>query len=292
MTKPISFDGQVAIVTGAGAGLGRAHARALAARGARGVVNDLGPGAQAVADEITASGGVAHASQASVTDPQAIAAMVAQALDDWGRIDILINNAGILRDKSFAKQTLDTLDAVIDVHLRGSWICTQAVWGIMRDQGYGRVLLTSSSSGIHGNFGQANYAAAKAAMIGLMNTLHIEGEKYGIRVNCLAPAALTAMTRDLLPADAARVLAPERVAPGALFLVSPEAPSKVILGAGAGGFSIIRIEETAGLHLGDAPSVDDVAAHWDDIRNQQPAAALPAAWAQTQNFVALARRRN
>ena len=289
MPDPISFDGQVAIVTGAGAGLGRAHALALAERGARVVVNDLGPGAQSVAQEITSRGGTARASQASVTDPAAIATMVADTLADWGRIDILINNAGILRDKSFAKQTLDTLDAVIDVHLRGSWICTQAVWGAMRDQGYGRILFTSSSSGLHGNFGQANYAAAKAAMIGLMNTLHIEGEKYGIRVNCLAPAALTAMTKDLLPDDAAKVLAPERVAPGALFLTSADAPSKVILGAGAGGFSVIRVEETAGIHLGDAPTIDDVAANWDRIRTQQPAAPLPAAWAQTQQFVALAK---
>jgi NAD(P)-dependent dehydrogenase (short-subunit alcohol dehydrogenase family) len=283
MSDTINFRGRVAIVTGAGGGLGRSHALALAARGCKLVVNDLG-GAQAVVDEITAMGGAAIPDAASVTDPQAVAAMVAKAMETWGRVDILINNAGILRDKTFLKLTPALFEEVLDVHLRGSWICTQAVWPIMRDQAYGRVLFTTSSSGLYGNFGQANYSTAKAGVVGLMNTLHIEGAKYNIRVNCLSPAATTRMTEDLLPPEAAALLTPESVSPGAVFLVSEDAPSKTILAAGAGVFSVVRIVETPGIALQGTGSAEDLAAQWDDITGQAGAEPLEAAWAQTQKF--------
>ena len=297
MSDGLRFDGRVAIVTGAGGGLGRTHALALAARGCKVVVNDLGGSvdgsgasgaAQAVVDEITAAGGEALADRASVTDPEAVAAMIAKAMDAWGRVDILINNAGILRDKTFGKITPDLFDAVFDVHLRGSWTCAQAVWEIMRGQGYGRIVFTTSSSGLYGNFGQANYGAAKSAVVGLMNTLHIEGAKYGIRVNCLSPTARTRMTEELLPPEAAALLTPESVSPGAVFLASEAAPSKVILGAGAGVFSVVRIEETPGIAFGQYVTADDLAAHWDALQGQSGAEPLEAAWAQTQKFVELA----
>ena len=288
MPQPIRFDDRVALVTGAGGGLGRAHALALAARGAKVMVNDPGgTSAAQVAAEITASGGTARADTASVTDKTAVEAMVARAMDSWGRVDILINNAGILRDKTFAKMTDDLWDSVIDVHLRGSYLCTRAVWDIMRAQGHGRILFTTSSSGLYGNFGQANYAAAKAAMIGLMNTLALEGDKHGIRVNALAPAAATQMTDALLPPGAAQVLTPASVAPAALFLVSDNAPTRTILGAGAGVVSVARVVETPGVVLGPDHDVDAVAAAWDRIATQEGAAPLPAAWAQTQKFIEL-----
>ncbi len=255
----ITFDEQVAIVTGAGHGLGRSHALALAERGARVVVNDLGGArdgtgssagaAAAVVDEIEAAGGEAMASTASVTDDADIAEMVAGALERWGRIDILINNAGILRDKSFAKMTLDDFRAVLDVHLVGSAICTRAVWEHMRDRGYGRIVMTSSSSGLYGNFGQANYGAAKLGVVGLMNTLAIEGAKYDIRVNALAPVAHTRMTDELLPEEAKALLKPGEVTPGVLALVAADAPSGTVLAAGAGGYAVARIVETDGVWL-------------------------------------------
>lgn len=280
----LNFKNRVAIVTGAGGGLGRAHALALAARGCKVVVNDLG-GAQAVVEEITALGGEALADNASVTDPLAVAAMVETAMKTWGRVDILINNAGILRDKTFAKITPDLFDAVIDVHLRGSWICTQAVWGLMREQGYGRVIFTTSSSGLYGNFGQANYSAAKAGVVGLMNTLHLEGAKYGIRVNCLSPAAATQMTEDLLPEGTAALLTPESVAPAAVFLASEDAPSKTILTAGAGVFAVAQIVETPGVALDDPTSPEELAQRWREITAQPGATPIEAAWAQTQKFI-------
>lgn len=294
MSDQIRFEGRVAIVTGAGGGLGRSHALALAARGARVLVNDPGGAldgagasgaAQRVVDEITALGGTALADTASVTDKDGVTAMVARAMDAWGRIDILINNAGILRDKSFAKMSDDLWDSVIDVHLRGSYLCTRAVWEIMREQGYGRILFTTSSSGLYGNFGQANYGAAKAAVVGLMNTLAIEGEKSGIRVNALAPAAATRMTEALLPDGAAERLTPASVTPSALFLVSENAPTKTILGAGAGVVSVARITETPGLSLGLDHDVDTIARHWEALSTQDGASELPGAWAQTQKFV-------
>src|SRR5579863_696354 len=243
----IRFDGRVAIVTGAGNGLGRSHALGLAARGAKVVVNDVGSAldgsggsgsaADRVVQEIEAAGGSAIADNANVTDFAAVASMVERAKAKWGRIDILVNNAGILRDKSFAKMDLADFRAVMDVHVMGAVHCTKAVWDLMRAQNYGRIVFTSSSSGLYGNFGQANYGAAKAAMIGLMNVLHHEGQKNNICVNILSPTALTAMTEGLLPAAAAALLTPESVTPAVLFLVSETAPSRVIVGAGAGCFA-------------------------------------------------------
>jgi NAD(P)-dependent dehydrogenase (short-subunit alcohol dehydrogenase family) len=260
------FDGRVAMVTGAGGGLGRCHALALAARGAQVLVNDMGPGAQAVADEITAAGGQALAVQCSVTDEAAVAAMVQRALDTWGRVDILVNNAGILRDKSFAKMDMADFRLVLEVHLVGAAICTQAVWAHMKAQRYGRIVMTTSSSGLYGNFGQANYGAAKMGLVGLMQTLALEGAKDGIRVNCLAPTAHTRMTEGLLPPAVLDALQPEAVSPGLLYLVSEGAPSRAILCAGAGTFEAAHITLTPGLHLGTGEHVaDQVATHWDDI---------------------------
>ena len=240
----LTFKDRVAIITGAGGGLGRQHALALAQRGARVVVNDFGrpaegsdrTAAEAVVAEITAAGGRAIANHASVTDEAGVQAMVQQTLDLWGRIDILVNNAGILRDKSFAKMDLADFRLVLDVHLMGAVICTHAVWPQMHAQKYGRVVMTTSSTGLYGNFGQANYGAAKMALVGLMQTLSIEGARDGIHVNCLAPTAATRMTEGLMPAAVLAALTPESVTPGLLFLVSDEAPTRTILCAGAGTF--------------------------------------------------------
>jgi len=254
--KKIDFHGRVAIVTGAGAGLGREHALALARRGARVVVNDLGEAARTVAEEIRAAGGEALVGRASVTDVAAVEAMVRQALDTWGRIDILVNNAGILRDKSFGKMELADFRLVLEVHLMGAVHCCRAVWDAMRAQRYGRIVMTTSSSGLYGNFGQSNYGAAKMALVGLMQTLALEGEKHGIRVNCLAPTAATRMTEGLLPPAALEQLRPEAVTPALLHLASEEAPTRVILCAGAGTFERAHITLTQGLHIGigeDAP---------------------------------------
>ena len=252
---PIQFQGRVAIVTGAGGGLGRSHALALAARGAKVVVNDLASADKVVA-EIRAAGGQALASAASVTDPDAVQAMVKDAVDAWGRVDILVNNAGILRDKTFAKMDLADFRLVMDVHLMGAVHCTKAVWELMREQRYGRIVMTTSSSGLYGNFGQSNYGAAKMALVGLMNTLALEGEKHGIRVNCLAPTAHTQMTEGLMPAEVLDQLRPEAVTPGLLYLASEEAPTKTVLCAGAGTFERANITLTQGVHVGtdtDAP---------------------------------------
>ncbi len=250
----LDFSGKVAIITGAGGGLGRSHALALAARGARVVVNDMGgsvngsggadTAAAKVVAEIVELGGEAIADHCDITDVDAVAAMVATAVDKWGRVDILINNAGILRDKSFIKAELDDFRKVIDVHLMGSVICSKAVWPHMVEQNYGRILMTTSASGIYGNFGQANYGAAKSGVVGLMNVLAIEGERKGIRVNSLAPTAATRMTEDLLDEKTLALLAPESISPGALFMVSDDAPTKTILSAGAGVFAIARMEES------------------------------------------------
>ncbi len=271
----IQFDGRVALITGAGGGLGRQHALALAALGAKVIVNDLtpagagAPSAAAVVAEITAAGGTAMASQASVTDEAAVAMMVQQALDAWGRIDILVNNAGILRDKSFGKMSMADFRLVLDVHVVGAAICTQAVWATMRAQKYGRVVMTSSSSGLWGNFGQANYGAAKMALVGLMQTLSIEGAKDGIRVNCLAPTAATRMTEGLLPAPMLELLKPEAVTPGLLYLVSEDAPTRAILCAGAGTFERAYVSLTSGVHLGSgADAAELVAANFDAISDR------------------------
>jgi NAD(P)-dependent dehydrogenase (short-subunit alcohol dehydrogenase family) len=293
----IRFDGRVAIVTGAGGGLGRCHSLGLAARGAKVLVNDLGPGgapsgsAKRVVAEIEAAGGAALADGADVADADQVADMVAAAETAWGRIDILVNNAGILRDKSFAKMDLADFRKVIDVHLMGSAMCTKAVWNGMRERNYGRIVFTSSSSGLYGNFGQANYGAAKAAMVGLMNVLHQEGAKYDIRVNTLAPTARTAMTENLLDADAAELLAPEAVTPGLLYLVSADAPSRVILGAGAGAFAVTHILESPGLYLSeDERTPETIAARFAEIADRAAAAPLENAFAQTFKFTSLAAR--
>ncbi len=256
----IEFKGQVAIVTGAGNGLGRLHALALAQRGAKVLVNDLGGArdgtgastgaAQAVVNEIIAAGGQAIASGASVTDFEAVQAMVQQAMTAWGRVDILVNNAGILRDKSFSKMEMDDFRLVMDVHLMGAVHCCKAVWPHMNAQKYGRIVMTTSSSGLFGNFGQTNYGAAKMALVGLMQSLSIEGAKNDIRVNCLAPTAATRMTEELMSEAVLKALAPEAVVPALLVLASRGAPSRAILGAGAGTFEAAHITLTQGLWLG------------------------------------------
>jgi NAD(P)-dependent dehydrogenase (short-subunit alcohol dehydrogenase family) len=255
----IRFDNRVAIITGAGTGLGRTHALALAARGAKVVVNDLGgardgtgrssEAAQKVVDEIRAAGGEAIANGANVAVYEEVEAMVAQAMDAWGRVDILVNNAGILRDKSFTKMEVADFRAVMDVHVFGSLHCTKAVWEIMRTQQYGRIVMTTSSSGLYGNFGQSNYGAAKMALVGLMNTLVIEGEKYGIRVNALAPAAGTRMTEGLIDQKAFDLLTPSSVSAGLVVLCAENSPNRMVMAAGAGGYAAVHTYETLGIHL-------------------------------------------
>jgi NAD(P)-dependent dehydrogenase (short-subunit alcohol dehydrogenase family) len=255
----IRYDSKVAIITGAGRGLGRSHAIELAKRGAKVLVNDFGGGkdgsvgssdsALAVVAEIEALGGEAIANGANVANYKEVVAMVKQAADTWGRVDILINNAGILRDKSFANGSLDEFKLVVDVHLMGSVNCTKACWDIMRKQVYGRIVVTTSSSGLFGNFGQANYGSAKMAVIGMMNTLAQEGAKYNIKVNALAPTAGTRMTEGLIPEKAFDLLTPETVTPAVLYLVSEEAPTRIIMAAGAGAYSIAKIVETDGVWL-------------------------------------------
>ena len=262
----LDFSGRVAIVTGAGGGLGREHALALAARGARVLVNDLGGAvdgsggsagaAQRVVDEIRAAGGQALANGASVTDFDAVQGMVQQALDAWGRVDVLVNNAGILRDKTFAKMDLADFRLVLDVHLMGAVHCTKAVWPHMMAAKYGRVVMTTSSSGLYGNFGQSNYGAAKLALVGLMQTLALEGEKHGIRVNCLAPTATTRMTEHLFPADMLAAFAPASVVPAMLVLASQDAPTRTVLCAGAGTFEAAYVTLTQGAHVGTGPDAD------------------------------------
>ena len=263
----IDFKGRVAIVTGAGGGLGRAHALALAARGAKVLVNDLGgardgsggsvTAAEAVVAEIRAAGGEALANGASVTDFAAVQAMVQQAMDAWGRVDILVNNAGILRDKTFAKMELADFELVVDVHLMGAVHCSKAVWPLMNAQKYGRILMTTSSTGLYGNFGQTNYGAAKMALVGLMQTLALEGAKNDIRVNCLAPTAATRMTEGLMPEAVLAALKPEAVVPAMLVLVSQEAPTRAILCAGAGTFEAAHITMTQGVWLGTDASTPE-----------------------------------
>ncbi|PCI53121.1 MAG: 3-oxoacyl-ACP reductase [Alphaproteobacteria bacterium] len=298
----IRFDGQVVIVTGGANGLGREHCLQLARLGAKVVVNDYGGNvegtgtsglpAQKVVDEIIAAGGEAIANGADITNMEQVLSMVENTMKAWGRVDILINNAGILRDKSFAKMALEDFEKVVNVHLYGALNCTKAVWDIMRAQTYGRILMTSSASGLFGNFGQSNYGAAKAGVVGLMNVLSIEGAKYNIQVNTLAPTAATRMLDGLLADDVANLMGPELVAPGALYLVSESAPSKTILGAGAGCFSVIRIYETAGHFVkGAALGVDDVADNWELISNIEGQTEMESAFKQTDKFVTLAAKK-
>ncbi|CAN7503343.1 SDR family NAD(P)-dependent oxidoreductase [Variovorax paradoxus] len=292
----IDFKGRVAIVTGAGGGLGRQHALALAARGARVVVNDLGgardgsggsvSAAQAVVDEIEAAGGEAMANGASVTDFEAVQAMVKQAVDAWGRVDILVNNAGILRDKSFAKMELADFQLVVDVHLMGAVNCTKAVWALMNEQKYGRIVMTTSSSGLYGNFGQSNYGAAKLALVGLMQTLSIEGAKNDIRVNCLAPTAATRMTEGLMPQEVLDALKPEAVVPAMLVLAAENAPNRTILCAGAGTFEAAHITLTQGAWLGiGADTPEQLAARLAEVTSREGEIVPQSGSAQGSNEV-------
>jgi NAD(P)-dependent dehydrogenase (short-subunit alcohol dehydrogenase family) len=266
------------LITGATSGLGLATAEALAARGAKVVVNDLGgardgsggsvTAAEAVVAEIEAAGGEAMPNAASVTDFAAVQAMVEAAMAKWGRVDLLVNNAGVLRDKTFAKMELEDFRFVVDVHLMGAVNCTKAVWEIMRGQNYGRIVMTTSSSGLYGNFGQSNYGAAKMALVGLMQTLSIEGAKNDIRVNCLAPTAHTRMTEDLGAALPLEALDPALVTPGLLYLLSREAPSRCILAAGAGGFERAFVTLTEGVHIAGPDAPEQVAARFDAISDR------------------------
>ncbi len=271
----ISFADQVAIVTGAGGGLGRCHALELARRGAKVVINDLGgsmdgsggssEAAEAVVAEIKAMGGEAIANGGSVSDRAGAQSMVDDAMNAWGRVDVLINNAGILRDKSFSKMTLDDFEMVVNVHLLGAAYCSHAVWPIMREQNYGRILMTTSPSGLYGNFGQTNYSAAKLGQVGLMNSMKIEGAKNNIHTNSIAPVAATRMTENLMPEEVLEKLGPELVTPAAIFLVSEDAPNGVILQAQGGQYSLATVVENNGLDLGVEASDDDVAANYEAI---------------------------
>ena len=301
----LDFKGRVAIVTGAGGGLGRQHALALAARGARVLVNDLGGSvdgqlaqgaaspAQAVVDEIRSRGGEAIASSASVTDFTAVQAMVQQAVDQWGRVDILLNNAGILRDKSFAKMELADFRLVLDVHLMGAVHCSKAVWPHMVRQKRGRIVMTTSSSGLYGNFGQSNYGAAKMALVGLMQTLAIEGEKHDIRVNCLAPTAVTRMTENLFPADMRDRFDPQAVVPAMLVLVSDDAPTRTVLCAGAGSFEAAHITLTQGEFIGtDAEAPERLAQRLAQVMQRDGEVVPGSGAAQGANEMRLARDRH
>lgn len=295
----IRYDGQVAIVTGAGNGLGRSHALALASRGAKVVVNDLGgavdgsgsssEAALEVVRTIEAAGGEAVANGANVADLNQVEAMVAQTIEKWGRVDILVNNAGILRDKSFVKMTMEDFKLVVDVHLIGSANCTKAVWSLMREQGYGRIVMTTSSSGMYGNFGQSNYGAAKMAVVGLMNTLVLEGDKYDIKVNCLSPTAGTRMLDGLLTDEISAVLTVEAVTTGLLTLCDTDAPNRTILCAGAGGYARTHIYETDGIFLApEDQTPENVRANMEAIENIDNQRMLVGGFQQTDKFVAKA----
>jgi NAD(P)-dependent dehydrogenase (short-subunit alcohol dehydrogenase family) len=298
--SPLDFTNRVAIVTGAGGGLGRLHALALASRGAKVLVNDLGgmldgtggspAAAQKVVDEIIAAGGQAIANGASVTDFEAVQAMVAQAVTAWGRVDILVNNAGVLRDKSFAKMEMDDFRFVVDVHLMGAAHCSKAVWATMLAQKYGRIVMTTSSTGLYGNFGQANYGAAKLAQIGLMQTLAIEGAKHGIQVNALAPTASTRMTEALFPEDVREAFRAEAVVPAMLVLAHESAPTHTILCAGAGGFEAAHITLTQGIHLGLGNSVpEQLAARLAEVTDRAGSTVPGSGAEQGGNEMRLAR---
>ena len=291
MIMEIRFDEQVAIVTGAGRGLGRSHAIAMASKGAKVVVNDfsgsnvISENAKSVVQEITSAGGEAIAHGANVANFDQVQSMVNETIDKWGRVDILVNNAGILRDKTFLKMSVEDMREVIDVHLMGSLNCSKAVWEIMREQSYGRIVLTSSSSGLYGNFGQTNYGAAKMAMVGIMNTLHLEGMKYNIKVNCLAPTAGTAMTDGLFPEPVFKLMPPESVSPGVVFLCSEDAPSRKVLAAGGGSFAIFKGFETEGVNLlPDELSAESVAKYWDKIDGENNMQEPQSGSAQSQKF--------
>ena len=294
----IRFDDRIAIVTGAGGGIGKEHALELARRGAKVVVNDLGgtvdgsgasDAANEVVDIIKSEGGDALVNGASVTDLEAVKDMVSQTMEKWGRIDILVNNAGILRDKSFHKVTLEDFNLVMDVHFQGSLNCTHTIFPIMREQEYGRIVFTSSSSGVFGNFGQTNYGSAKMAMVGLMNTLKIEGQGKNVYTNSITPVAYTRMTEGLIPEDFGKNLQPEFVTPAVIYLSSENAPNGAIMAAGAGVFSRIFIHETMGVSLGMAEDMtpENIEANWDKISDMSDARALQNGGEQTLKFFEL-----
>jgi NAD(P)-dependent dehydrogenase (short-subunit alcohol dehydrogenase family) len=295
----IRFDGRVAIVTGAGNGLGRAHALRLARYGAKVVVNDFGgardgtggsmTAAEAVVEEIRKAGGEAMADGADVSDFEQVTAMVAKATEKWGSVDIMCANAGILRDKSFGKMEVADFAKVLNVHLTGTFYCCKAVWEGMRARNYGRIVLTTSSSGLYGNFGQANYGAAKSGMVGLMNVLAEEGRKTDIRVNIISPTAATRMTEELLPKQALDLMRPDAITPAVLFLLGENAPTRTIMGAGAGSFAVIKVLESEGINLPQNEwTPDAVAAHFNAIADMSKAKALEGAFQQTQKYVAQA----
>jgi len=290
----IRFDDKVAMVTGAGGGLGRAHALEFARRGAKVVVNDLGGSvdgtggssnaAESVVAEIIADGGEAISNGASVTDDAGVEHLIAAAMSAYGRIDVLVNNAGILRDRTILNMTVEDFEAVIDVHLMGTVKPTRAVWPIMREQEYGRVIVTTSSSGLYGNFGQSNYGAAKLSVVGLINTLKLEGQKYNIHCNAVAPVAYTRMTSDLFPPEAEQLMTPERVTPAVIYLAGEDAPNGVILCAGAGVFAKTEIIESHGAYLGQDASAEDIARNWDKIADMSDAKTPFMGGEQTGKF--------
>src|SRR6202047_5323403 len=298
----IRFDGRVAIVTGAGNGLGRAHALGLAARGAKVVVNDFGGArdgtggsltpAETVVEEIHKLGGVAMADGADVSNFEQVRVMVERATREWGSVDLLVANAGILRDKSLGKMDVADFAKVLDVHLTGTFYCCKAAWDGMRERNYGRIVITTSSSGLFGNFGQANYCAAKSGMVGLMNVLAEEGRKNDIRVNTISPTAATRMTEELLPPQARALMRPEAITPAVLYLLGEDAPTRTIIGAGAGSFAVVKILESEGICLAESDwTPDAIAAHFGEISDMSKARALEGAFQQTQKYVAQAAAR-
>lgn len=292
----IRFNGRVAVVTGAGAGLGRAHALGLAKLGAKLVVNDMGAKtdgtggsatpAESVVEEIRKAGGEAIADGSDVSNFEQVKEMVARAAIKWGSVDLLVANAGILRDKSFGKMEPDDFAKVIAVHLTGTYNCCKAVWDGMRERNYGRIVLTTSSSGLFGNFGQANYAAAKAGMVGLMNVLAEEGRKTNIKVNTISPTAATRMTEGLIGPEILALMKPESITPAVLYLLSEDAPTRTIMGAGAGSFAVIKVVETEGLNLPqDQWTPDAIAANFAKIGDMSTARDLGGAFFQTFKYV-------
>lgn len=293
----LDFTGKTVIVTGSGGGLGRSHALEFARRGANVVVNDLGgsvdgsggssQAADAVVKTITDNGGKAISNGSSVTDDKGVANMVEQTLSEFGRIDILVNNAGVLRDKSFSNMPMSDFEFVVDVHLMGTVKVTHAVFPIMKEQNYGRIVVTTSSSGLYGNFGQSNYGAGKMGVVGMMNTLELEGAKYNIHVNALAPVAWTRMTEDLMPPEAEALLTPESVTPAVVFMSSDQAPSGQIICAGAGVFAAAQVVESPGKLLGLDAAAEDVAANWEEISDLTEAKPLGMGFEQSAKFFAL-----
>ena len=293
----LDFTGKTVIVTGSGGGLGRSHALEFARRGANVVVNDLGgsvdgsggssEAADAVVKTIIDNGGKAISNGASVTDDKGVANMVEQTLSEFGRIDVLVNNAGVLRDKSFSNMSMSDFEFVVDVHLMGTVKITHAVFPIMKEQNYGRIVVTTSSSGLYGNFGQSNYGAGKMGVVGMMNTLELEGAKYNIHVNALAPVAWTRMTEDLMPPEAEALLTPESVTPAVVFMSSDQAPSGQIICAGAGVFAAAQVVETPGKLLGLDAAAEDVAANWEEISDLTEAKPLGMGFEQSAKFFAL-----